>query len=62
MGGDLSGENSGGGYIGSTLDVNDNGEPGRVDREGGGVVDRARGVAWFEVVGDAPGEEGPGEE
>lgn len=55
--GDLVGENSGGGKIGSTLDVKENGEPGRVDEKGGGVADSARGLAWFETVGEAPGEE-----
>lgn len=52
------GENSAGGYIGSTFDVSENGEPGRVATDGGGVVDLARGLGWFEVVGEAPGEEG----
>lgn len=57
-GGDLFGENSGGGYMGSTFDVSENGDPGRVETDGGGVVDLARGLAWFEVVGEAPGDEG----
>ena len=55
--GERTGENSGGGNIGSTFDVNEKGDAGRVDKNGGGVVDNARGLAWFEVVGEAPGEE-----
>ena len=51
------GENSAGGYIGSTFDVKENGEPGRVTTEGGGVIDLARGLGWFEFVGETPGEE-----
>ncbi len=37
--------------MGDTVDVRGGGDDGR----GGGVI--ARGVAWFDVVGDAPGEE-----
>ena len=43
--GDVLGENSGDGKIGSTFDVSERGEPGRVDVEGGGVEDLARGLA-----------------
>lgn len=39
------GENSGGGKIGSTLEVNEKGDPGRVKAAGGGVFDSARGLA-----------------
>lgn len=42
--GDRAGENSGGGNMGSTLEVNENGDPGRVDEYGGGVADNARGL------------------
>ena len=56
--GDRVGEKSAGGYIGSTFDVSENGEPGRVAIEGGGVVDLARGLGWLEVVGETAGEEG----
>ena len=48
--------------MGSTLDVSENGDNGRVALWGGGVRERARGLAWFEVGGDAPGEETRGEE
>ena len=48
--------------MGSTLDVRSIGDPARGDAGGGGVVDMARGVAWFDAVGEAPGEDGCGEE
>ena len=60
--GDVDGEKSAGGYSGSTLEVSGSGEPGRKTEVGGGVADRARGLAWFEVVGEAPGEETRGDE
>lgn len=55
--GELLGEYSGCGKIGSILDVRPTGEPGRGDIDGGGVMDLARGLAWFELVGEAPGDE-----
>lgn len=61
-GGERSGENSGGGYIGSIVDVNGTGDPGRVEKYGGGVVDVARGLGWLDAVGEAPGDEYRGEE
>ena len=57
-GGDLLGENSAGGKIGSTFEVREKGEPGRVAVDGGGVVEPGRGVGWLEVVRDSPGEDG----
>ncbi len=42
--------------------MSENGDKGRVALWGGGVVERARGLAWLEAGGDAPGEETRGEE
>ena len=47
--------------MGSTFDVSDNGDRGRAVALGGGVVERARGLAWLEAGGDAPGEETGGD-
>ena len=47
--------------MGSTFDVSEKGEPGRGVVCGGGVVEPGRGVAWLDVVGDGPGEDGWGE-
>jgi hypothetical protein len=44
------------GKIGSTLEVRGAGDEDLADI-GGGVADIARGLGWFEAVGDAPGEE-----
>ena len=48
--------------MGSTFDVSENGDNGRVAMWGGGVLEIARGLAWLEAGGDAPGEETRGEE
>lgn len=61
-GGDRVGENSGGGKMGSTLEVRDSGEWERGDNDGGGVAESALGLAWFEAGGEAPGDECSGEE
>jgi len=48
--------------MGSIVDVNGTGDPGRVEKYGGGVVDVARGLGWLDAVGEAPGDEYRGEE
>ena len=48
--------------MGSTLEVSGSGEPGRKTEGGGGVADKARGLAWLEAVGETPGDDSCGEE
>ena len=50
------------GKIGSTLDVRDSGEPERGDKDGGGVAETARGLAWLDVGGEVNGDEYEGDE